>query len=185
MTVSRRTRLHTTLLRQASSVALWSTGRRLCRTRCESGPEPSEPMSDVALASSQTGAAPTFRRRLRVRPAGRRRGLMRRPSIMRRATSRPAPMGRMALLPGAKVDDFEIVRCSAGAHSATSTWPGRLRSIGWWRSKVSANRGSEGRTMARLEHQHIVQVFSEKVDTEFQPAAVVHAVGARRSGWKN
>jgi len=30
--------------------------------------------------------------------------------------------------------------------------------------KVSANRGSEGRTMARLEHAHIVQVFSEKVD---------------------
>ncbi len=33
--------------------------------------------------------------------------------------------------------------------------------------KVSANRGSEGRTMARLEHQHIVQVFSESVDTDF------------------
>ena len=33
--------------------------------------------------------------------------------------------------------------------------------------KVSANRGSEGRTMARLEHQHIVQVFSEKVDPDF------------------
>jgi serine/threonine protein kinase len=30
--------------------------------------------------------------------------------------------------------------------------------------KVAANRGSEGRTMARLEHQHIVQVFSESVD---------------------
>ncbi|MCI0333926.1 MAG: serine/threonine protein kinase [Planctomycetes bacterium] len=33
--------------------------------------------------------------------------------------------------------------------------------------KVSANRGSEGRTMARLEHQHIVQVFSETVDPDF------------------
>src|SRR4029079_13303525 len=33
--------------------------------------------------------------------------------------------------------------------------------------KVSADRGSEGRTMARLEHQHIVQVFSETVEPEF------------------
>ena len=33
--------------------------------------------------------------------------------------------------------------------------------------KISANRGSEGRTMARLEHQHIVQVFSETVDPDF------------------
>jgi serine/threonine protein kinase len=33
--------------------------------------------------------------------------------------------------------------------------------------KISANRGSEGRTMARLEHQHIVQVFGEKVDPDF------------------
>jgi serine/threonine protein kinase len=33
--------------------------------------------------------------------------------------------------------------------------------------KVSAHRGSEGRTMARLEHQHIVQVFSEIVEPDF------------------
>lgn len=32
--------------------------------------------------------------------------------------------------------------------------------------KISPNRGSEGRTMARLEHQNIVQVFSEKVVAE-------------------
>jgi serine/threonine protein kinase len=31
--------------------------------------------------------------------------------------------------------------------------------------KVTANRGSEARTLASLEHDHIVQVFSESVDT--------------------
>ena len=73
----------------------------------------------------------------------------------------------MALLPGAKVDDFEIVRLlGRGAfghvYLARQVSLDRLVAL-----KISANRGSEGRTMARLEHQHIVQVFSEKVDPDF------------------
>lgn len=32
--------------------------------------------------------------------------------------------------------------------------------------KVTANRGSEARTLASLEHDHIVQVFSETVHPE-------------------
>ena len=73
----------------------------------------------------------------------------------------------MALLPGAKVDDFEIVRLlGRGAfghvYLARQVSLDRLVAL-----KISANRGSEGRTMARLEHQHIVQVFSETVDPDF------------------
>ena len=73
----------------------------------------------------------------------------------------------MALLPGAKVDDFEIVRLlGRGAfghvYLARQITLDRLVAL-----KISANRGSEGRTMARLEHQHIVQVFSETVDHDF------------------
>ncbi len=82
----------------------------------------------------------------------------------KRAASDQTPM---ALLPGAKVDDFEIVRLlGRGAfghvYLARQVSLDRLVAL-----KISANRGSEGRTMARLEHQHIVQVFSEKVDPEF------------------
>jgi serine/threonine protein kinase len=73
----------------------------------------------------------------------------------------------MAMLPGAKVDDFEIVRMlGRGAfghvYLARQLSLDRLVAL-----KVSANRGSEGRTMARLEHQHIVQVFSETVEPDF------------------
>jgi serine/threonine protein kinase len=73
----------------------------------------------------------------------------------------------MALLPGAKVDDFEIVRLlGRGAfghvYLARQVSLDRLVAL-----KISSNRGSEGRTMARLEHQHIVQVYSEKVDPDF------------------
>jgi serine/threonine protein kinase len=73
----------------------------------------------------------------------------------------------MAMLPGARVDDFEIVRMlGRGAfghvYLARQLSLDRLVAL-----KVSANRGSEGRTMARLEHQHIVQVFSETVDKDF------------------
>ena len=69
-----------------------------------------------------------------------------------------------ALPPGAKIDDFEVVRLlGRGAfghvYLARQLSLDRLVAL-----KVSANRGSEGRTMARLEHAHIVQVYSEKVD---------------------
>jgi len=71
-----------------------------------------------------------------------------------------------ALNPGERVDDFEIVRVlGRGAFGCVYL----ARQLSLDRSvalKVSANRGSEGRTMARLEHRHIVQVFSETVDAK-------------------
>jgi serine/threonine protein kinase len=115
---------------------------------------PSRDVSDVVLAESSTGAAPSF------------------PAPTPAATERPQKPPRrdkapMALLPGARVDDFEIVKLlGRGAfghvYLARQVSLDRLVAL-----KVSANRGSEGRTMARLEHQHIVQVFSEKVDPDF------------------
>ena len=127
--------------------------------------ESSKGESDVVLAESVTMPAPSFRA----------------PSPPANATPQSAPTielrpnekrplrdkAPMALLPGAKVDDFEIVRLlGRGAfghvYLARQVSLDRLVAL-----KISANRGSEGRTMARLEHQHIVQVFSEKVDTDF------------------
>ncbi len=117
-------------------------------------------VSDVELAASQTGAAPSFRM-----PAP--------PPISPGGPPKAAPpaakreQGPLALLPGAKTNDFEIVRLlGRGAfgqvYLARQITLDRLVAL-----KISANRGSEGRTMARLEHQHIVQVFSETVDPDF------------------
>src|SRR5688572_5977428 len=114
----------------------------------------SDAVSDVVLAESETLRAPSFRM-----PA---------PPPANVAVKRPAADARpMALLPGAKVDDFEVVRLlGRGAfghvYLARQLSLDRLVAL-----KISANRGSEGRTMARLEHQHIVQVFAEKVDPDF------------------
>src|SRR5262245_10509551 len=110
-------------------------------------------VSDVVLAESETGKAPTFRAPAPPPPAAGKPG---------------TPHGKpMALLPGAKVDDFEIVRM-LGRGAFGHVYLARQMSLDRLVAlKISANRGSEGRTMARLEHQHIVQVFSEKVEREF------------------
>src|SRR5262245_43627825 len=120
----------------------------------EAAPRRPDDVSDVVIAESETGKAPTFRAPAPPPPP---------------AAGKPgAPHGKpMALLPGAKVDDFEIVRMlGRGAfghvYLARQVSLDRLVAL-----KISANRGSEGRTMARLEHQHIVQVFSEKVERDF------------------
>ncbi len=113
------------------------------------------PVSDVLLAPSVTGGAPSL------------------PKVPSGSGGKPAtpfpPASRpnaspAALEPGARIDDFEVVKLlGRGAfghvYLARQTSLDRLVAL-----KVSANRGSEGRTMARLEHQHIVQVFSETVD---------------------
>ena len=108
--------------------------------------------TDVQLAEDSTGAAPSFRA-----PAPPPPGFVPRPPVRR--DQRPP-----ALPPGEKIDDFEVVRLlGRGAfghvYLARQLSLDRLVAL-----KVSANRGSEGRTMARLEHAHIVQVYSEKVD---------------------
>jgi serine/threonine protein kinase len=120
-------------------------------------------VSDVVLAESQTGAAPTFPLPSRP-PSPPDDDATEIPSPPKSASRGRAPL---AMLPGARVDDFEIVRMlGRGAfghvYLARQLSLDRLVAL-----KVSANRGSEGRTMARLEHQHIVQVFSEKVEPDF------------------
>jgi serine/threonine protein kinase len=122
-------------------------------------------VSDVVLAESATIRAPSFRA-----PSPPANALSQPPptiELRRDEKKRPRDQTPMALLPGAKVDDFEVVRLlGRGAfghvYLARQLSLDRLVAL-----KVSANRGSEGRTMARLEHQHIVQVFSEKVDPDF------------------
>jgi serine/threonine protein kinase len=65
--------------------------------------------------------------------------------------------------PGQRLDDFEILR-ELGAGSFATVFLARQISLDRHVAlKVSANRGSEARTLASLEHDHIVQVFSEVV----------------------
>jgi serine/threonine protein kinase len=125
------------------------------------------PVSDVKLADSAsateaklargaTGAAPSFPAPATPpKPSG---PIPVAKPPMRRNT-RPA-----ALLPGQQIDDFEIIRM-LGKGAFGNVYLARQISLDREVAlKVSANQGSEGRTMARLEHAHIVQVFSEKVD---------------------
>src|SRR4051794_25653060 len=126
--------------------------------------EASKHFSDVVLAESATIRAPSFRTPTPgSSPPQAGPGIELRPDENRAARTKTP----MALLPGATVDDCEIVRLlGRGAfghvYLARQLSLDRLVAL-----KVSANRGSEGRTMARLEHQHIVQVFSETVDPDF------------------
>jgi serine/threonine protein kinase len=106
---------------------------------------------------SITGGAPSFR--TPVMPGG---------TPLRPATPpRPAPPKDARpepFLPGARVDDFEVVKL-LGRGAFGNVYLARQLSLDRLVAlKISANRGSEGRTMARLEHRHIVQVFSETVD---------------------
>ena len=116
-------------------------------------------ISDVVLVESATLRAPSFRSPSPPVSVPPRSGAHDRTAARRERAARDQTP--MALLPGAKVDDFEIVRLlGRGAfghvYLARQITLDRLVAL-----KISANRGSEGRTMARLEHQHIVQVFSE------------------------
>ena len=71
----------------------------------------------------------------------------------------PAPPGDLG--PGARIDDFEIISLlGRGAFGAVYL----ARQVSLDRQvalKVTAWQGGEGRKMARLEHENIVQVFSE------------------------
>ena len=81
--------------------------------------------------------------------------------VVLRQNERPARMK-----PGARVANFEIkeiLGTGSFAHVYLANEVSLGRSVAL---KVSGNKGSEARTMASLEHNHIVQVFSETVDSE-------------------
>ena len=114
-------------------------------------PANADRVSDVKPADSVTARAPSFRP-----PAA---GGVRVPMPPERRDLRPP-----AMLPGTEIDDFQVIRMlgrGAFGHVYLARQLSLDREVAL---KVSANQGSEGRTMARLEHAHIVQVFSETVD---------------------
>jgi eukaryotic-like serine/threonine-protein kinase len=81
-----------------------------------------------------------------------------------------SPGGPTSLLglpgPGQRLDDFDLVRV-LGAGSFAKVFLARQVSLGRHVAlKVSLNRGNEARTLASLEHDHIVRVFSEVVDSQ-------------------
>jgi serine/threonine protein kinase len=68
--------------------------------------------------------------------------------------------------PGKRFGDFEILSL-LGEGAFAKVYLARQVSLGRQVAlKISANRGTEARTLASLEHNHIVQVFSEIVDAE-------------------
>jgi eukaryotic-like serine/threonine-protein kinase len=132
-----------------------TTPERAVETALYTPEEPSTNISDVQVADATTGAAPSFR--VPTPSPAPPPGFVPRPPVRR--DQRP-----QALPPGATIDDFEVIRMlgrGAFGHVYLARQISLDREVAL---KVSANRGSEGRTMARLEHAHIVQVFSEQVD---------------------
>ena len=82
----------------------------------------------------------------------------------------PVPPNTVASAPPAvppdhgRVEDFEMIR-ELGVGGFGRVFLARQLSLGRLVAvKMSANRGQEARTLARLEHAHIVRIFSEIVD---------------------
>src|SRR5579871_5000445 len=127
----------------------------------EKMPEPSTPPSSVRPAVPDpagcpnsesvkteipsTGLAPTFRPLLADKTG--------------RTPARPVRVGE-------RLGDFEILQL-LGAGSFAQVFLARQLSLGRLVAlKVSAHHGSEARTLANLEHDHIVRIFAESVDPE-------------------
>lgn len=107
----------------------------------------SEPSPADSLLSS-TGKAPPFR-----------------PPLPAPRAPLPDPLAPVLPSVGEQLDDYELLR-ELGRGSFGRVFLARQVSLDRLIAlKVSANRGNEARTLARLEHTHIVQVFSEQVDS--------------------
>ena len=87
----------------------------------------------------------------------------------------------LALQPGDVLDDFQVIAMlgRGGFAAVYRAWQLSLgRQIAL---KVSACTGQEGRTLARLDHPHIVSVYAESVRDGLRHALhAVRAVAAAR-----
>src|SRR5262249_4326106 len=97
-----------------------------------------------------TGIAPTFR------------------SLVPRAAPKNRSSRPSTALPevGQTYEDFELIRVLGSGSFAKVFLPRQLSLDRQVALKISANRGSEAKTLASLEHDHIVHVFSELVDRQ-------------------
>src|SRR5262249_5506627 len=77
----------------------------------------------------------------------------------------PAPLLGLPT-PGQRLDDFELLAVLGSGSFATVYLARQMTLDRLVALKVSANRGQEARTLASLEHDHIVRVFAEVVDQE-------------------
>jgi serine/threonine protein kinase len=111
-------------------------------------PHPEEmppPGESAKTGISSTGLAPTFRP-LIAETAG-------------RTPCRPVQVGE-------RIGDFDILQL-LGEGSFAQVFLARQISLDRQVAlKVSAHHGSEARTLANLEHDHIVRIFAESVDAE-------------------
>jgi serine/threonine protein kinase len=132
-------------------------------------PEPIEPQTEPSLTEG-TAAAPSF------------------PKPLPAVESAIQPGSPSLLAVGQIIGDFEIVDL-LGRGAAGAVYLARQQSLGRRVAlKITQNIGNEARTMATLEHPHIVQVFSETLDEvggmrmlcmQYVPGATLAAVLTR------
>jgi serine/threonine protein kinase len=79
--------------------------------------------------------------------------------------------------PGQSLGDFQLLRL-LGTGSFGKVFLARQVSLDRLVAlKVTANEGSEARTLARLDHEHIVQVFSESVTADLRLLCMQYVAG--------